>query len=628
MDSPITGTTLTGNYNVSGWFLDASGVQSIEVFVDGNLVGQAIYGDARTDVLKAYPQFNNGNAGYHYALDTTQFADGPHTVTVKGKGKNGQVTTVANSSVTILNTRGYLDSPVSGTNLTGIQNVSGWFLDGSGVQSIEVLVDGNVVGQAVYGDSRPDVLKAYPQFKNGNAGYHYALDTAQFADGQHTVTIRGTGKNGHVNTLASSTVTFENVRGYMDSPVSGTKLTGTQTVSGWFLDASGVASIEVLVDDVVVGQATYGDARPDVLKVYPQFKNGNAGYHYALDTTQFADGQHTVTIRETGKNGHVTTLASSTVTTENVRGYMDSPVSGTKLTGKQTVSGWFLDASGVASIEVLVDDVVVGQATYGDPRLDVQKVFPQFKNGNAGYHYVLDTSQFADGPHTVTIRESGKNGHVTTLASSSVTFENIKWSLDNPLPGTMLKGTQNIHGWFLDGSGVEKIEVLVDGNVVGQATYGDSRPDVLNVFPNFNNRNAGYHYALDTTQFTNGQHTITIRETGKNGRVTTLPESTITIDNGKYVSAVKLAAYRSFDELADYKKHLQFYNPDYTRLFELSYGDRVELLQEDLYAAKIRTLDGREGWVHKDYLEDDLLEDFWLVKLGRNLRSHHSVNQS
>ena len=44
------------------------------------------------DILTAYPQFNNGSAGYHYSLDTTQFADGPHTVTI------GEMETMAMST--------------------------------------------------------------------------------------------------------------------------------------------------------------------------------------------------------------------------------------------------------------------------------------------------------------------------------------------------------------------------------------------------------------------------------------------------------------------------------------------------------------------------------------------------
>ncbi|MEH7115750.1 mannosyl-glycoendo-beta-N-acetylglucosaminidase, partial [Neobacillus niacini] len=81
-------------------------------------------------------------------------------------------------------TIGYLDNPISGATLIGTKNVSGWFLDGSGVVKIEVLLDGALVGQATYGDTRSDVRNAFPEFNNGNAGFHYALDTTKFSDGQ------------------------------------------------------------------------------------------------------------------------------------------------------------------------------------------------------------------------------------------------------------------------------------------------------------------------------------------------------------------------------------------------------------------------------------------------------------
>lgn len=53
-----------------------------------------------------------------------------------------------------------------------------------------------------------------------------------------------------------------------------------------------------------------------------------------------------------------------------------------------------------------------------------------------------------------------------------------KGALDNPVLDATLIGSYNVSGWFLDGSGVSKVEVLVDGAVVGQAFYGDARPDV------------------------------------------------------------------------------------------------------------------------------------------------------
>ncbi|MEH7250221.1 N-acetylmuramoyl-L-alanine amidase, partial [Neobacillus niacini] len=198
------------------------------------------------------------------------------------------------------------------------------------------------------------------------------------------------------------------------------------------------------------------------------------------------------------------------------------------LTGTKNVSGWFLDSTGVEKIEVMVDGTLVGKATYGAARSDVQKAFPEFNNEKGGFNYVLDTTKFPDGQHTVVIRETGTNGRITLLPDIPVSISNVKGYMDNPITGSLLRGTKDISGWFLDASGVAKIEVLVDGSVVGEATYGDARPDVKTAYPDFNNEMAGFHYALDTTKFTEGKHTVTIRGIGTNGRVTTLPASHVT----------------------------------------------------------------------------------------------------
>lgn len=96
--------------------------------------------------------------------------------------------------------------------------------------------------------------------------------------------------------------------------------------------------------------------------------------------------------------------------------------------------------------------------------------------------------------------------------------------------------------------------------------------------------------------------------------------------NARFVSAITLPAYRSLDELKDYTKHLTFYNPSYTRFFELKYGDQVYVIEDSLYASRVQTSDGKIGWVHKAYLEQTLTEDLWLVKEARTLRSSSSTS--
>ena len=95
-----------------------------------------------------------------------------------------------------------------------------------------------------------------------------------------------------------------------------------------------------------------------------------------------------------------------------------------------------------------------------------------------------------------------------------------------------------------------------------------------------------------------------------------------------YISSVSLPVYRSYEELSDYNLHLTRYNSSYSRYDTLRYGDIVNVQEIKNYAAKIRTSDGLIGWVHKDYLEKSLTDDWWLVKEWRNLRSKPDVNSS
>ncbi|MDG4658060.1 Ig-like domain-containing protein [Ectobacillus antri] len=103
---------------------------------------------------------------------------------------------------------------------------------------------------------------------------------------------------------------------------------------------------------------------------------------------------------------------------------MDAPDATETISGNYTVSGWFLDRAGVGRVEVLIDGAMVGNAVYGQPRFDVQQVYPQYNNLNAGYRFVLDTKKFSNGNHTLTIRERGKSNRVVTLSNVPIVIAN------------------------------------------------------------------------------------------------------------------------------------------------------------------------------------------------------------
>ncbi|WP_042462531.1 Ig-like domain-containing protein [Neobacillus dielmonensis] len=446
----------------------------------------------------------------------------------------------AHANEEVLLPKGYIDAPASNAVLSGETAISGWFLDANGVSKIEVLIDGNVKGEAQYGISRPDVGQAYPGYQNANSGYKFILNTKNLTNGQHRLTVRETGKNGAVTELNSFLVNIQNVenlpaRGYIDTPSAGGVVKGTIPVRGWFLYGSGISKIEIKVDGKSYGVAEYGISRLDVAKLFPEYKNANSGYQFSLNTQNLTNGQHKLTVKATGSNGAIKELESIVINVQNspVRGYVDTPSTGALLKGEVPVNGWVLDGSGVSKVEVFVDGRSMGTAEYGISRLDVSRAYPEYGNSNAGYKFTLNTQNLANGSHKLTVKETGVNGLVTELGSLVVNVENLKTVgyMDAPANGASLEKEVSVSGWFLDVNGVAKIEVLVDGKNMGQAKYGGLRLDVLKAFPEYKNDKSGYQFVLDTKLITNGQHKVTVRETSNNGTMKELDSIVVNVNN-------------------------------------------------------------------------------------------------
>jgi hypothetical protein len=82
--------------------------------------------------------------------------------------------------------------------------------------------------------------------------------------------------------------------------------------------------------------------------------------------------------------------------------------------------------------------------------------------------------------------------------------------VDTPRKGSTLSGRIAVTGWAIDDDGVARIEVSLDGQLLGPAQLGTLRPDLPNgPFPAVSSR-AGYQYWLDTTKFPNGKHTLDV----------------------------------------------------------------------------------------------------------------------
>ena len=166
--------------------------------------------------------------------------------------------------------------------------------------------------------------------------------------------------------------------GSVDQPGAGQSLSGTVTVSGWALDNSQVAGVDVLIDGIAAGSALYGSSRPDVSGVYPQAPP-NSGYSYALDTTRYANGSHQLLVRALDVYGNTAILSQRTIVVNNSGGQppdttapsvMISSVSTNSSRAELTVRMQATDAVGVTRLELYVDGQLVGTDTTPPYRIE------------------------------------------------------------------------------------------------------------------------------------------------------------------------------------------------------------------------------------------------------------------
>ncbi|NIM11251.1 MAG: hypothetical protein GTO45_04600, partial [Candidatus Aminicenantes bacterium] len=175
---------VNGSIAVTGWALDAKGVDSVKIYreVDEKrlYIGDANFVEgARPDVEKAYPNYpNNSRAGWGYTLLTNFLPDGELVLKAIAKSTSGEEFLLGTKTIYLDNQNavkpfGAVDAPAQGGDASGTNyRCRGWSLtpppnkipeDGS---TINVFIDGKFVGKATYNIPRADITKLFPDCAN------------------------------------------------------------------------------------------------------------------------------------------------------------------------------------------------------------------------------------------------------------------------------------------------------------------------------------------------------------------------------------------------------------------------------------------------------------------------------
>lgn len=358
---------------------------------------------------------------------------------------------------------------------------------------------------------------------------------------------------------------------------------GVIALDGWALDDDGVSSVDVLVDGVVVGRAVYGGSRPDVAIIHPGFPDaGQSGFVFELDTTRFVNGLHVVGGLITATNGERGFMPPVVLEFLNASamlapfGEVRRPLPHAELVGNcdlddparraTVVRGFALDVgmtdddTGVGYVELLVDGVILASSKtdchftaatggwtncYGLRDFGLEQFFPGILDApHGGFRFVLDVGElisggFVEGSHQLSVRAGDLADQVAVIDTLPVIFrcdddldEDAFGHIDLPVEGGWFGGVVMITGWALDPDGVQRVDVFVDGGFVGTATHGFSRPEVAADYPGLpDSAAAGWSFALDTRELSDGWHQMQVLVIDDLGRTTMIGERPLLIEN-------------------------------------------------------------------------------------------------
>ncbi len=293
--------------------------------------------------------------------------------------------------------------------------VAGWAANPADADpaSMQVTVDGTVVGTGVATLPRADVTAKYPAYA-GATGFTL---TVPAKPGYHTVCLLGDNSAFDIPGLANTSLGClgATVPGAVSTgiavPVGSLDLVragvGSVTVGGWSFDANTVAPIlvHVYVDNVFRGVFTANGNRPDVARVYP---SEGSDHGYGATVSGLLGGAHTVCVYGINVGGGKTNTQLGckkyTAVGGNPRGDLNAAVGqpGNGEPGSITVSGWVLDPDTTAgpTVHVYVDGKFAGRTTANLARTDVAVAFPGY---GATHGFAVTVPVVSAGAHQVCV---------------------------------------------------------------------------------------------------------------------------------------------------------------------------------------------------------------------------------
>ena len=335
----------SGMLCISGWAVAQAPIISVQIFGNGRKIAGTLPGLQRPDVAELFPQYPNADRSGFFVTASLQMAEQARTetITIEVLARDGTLRRVVTTpqqvrQITLAPDVARVDEPepqaqspaaepeapaepedtwffcdVINVDTTGRCQISGWSAALAGIDTLSLHYGGAEIGQAITGQPRPDVGRAYPNLPNAaNAGFSFDLThRAGLPEGPASFMVMAALKDGSRRAFEISAMivppsarvspfedivlgldTFQLDAGHATRPV-----TGAFKLSGWAVARAGVRQIEVFLDGASLGLAYIGIRREELPEIFFDFPDTLlAGFALSVPARVLKNGRSEVRI--------------------------------------------------------------------------------------------------------------------------------------------------------------------------------------------------------------------------------------------------------------------------------------------------------------------------------------------
>lgn len=577
MRGELQGIDATG---LSGWVMDEDRPNqpvSLQVLVDGTVVGSVLADRPRA--IEGSPSQEGSTFEFSWLIPDA-FRDGqPHRFEVRnvlGEGLmpvpplNGPVALTASEITAPDRTefRGHLDE-------VDVVGVRGWAQDPKCPTervTVEILIDGNVIGMAVADQYRADLEK--DGIGDGNHGFAWNFPPGQVPAGPHIVQARV-----NMSHILEATAEVEKPFVFPEPSAPSDEQSSQQENIAFaegdiglveFIDASGIrgwlseavysrsAEVEILIDGDVVGSAVASEPRTDLHEGDAEAKAYEFSWSFPQHLLDGNPHRYVVRIKQ---NGKLLTLppgfesaVSLTISTDaiaempvpsGVEGVVDSIESEGSV---HVVNGWVLDHRDLTKpveLGIYLDGQLVVRGRAESYRHDIYTRYGG--HGFYGFKFRLNRQIDKRDFEKLQVRVLPDDLPLAFLPEIDDKLPNAK----PPRQGSAQKGhldranREAIQGWAIDESDLAKpqvVDIAVNSVVIRTTIAGQPRSDIERLYPGVKGH-GGFGCQLPQGISLSGKASISVTWTESAKNLTNSPQ---VVEVGRAGTMLDLRSLRAF----------------------------------------------------------------------------------